>query len=497
MKKKPIKLCFKGGKGDFRSSIESLMSSAAAEGFTVGDLKTNKAGTKGTVRIDAGFLELVLAVNVDKDGDAGRVRTIRILENGEETLRIKRVTQPYDAITKMLDRIEAVVERKGSAAFTDVAAIIYRTFGKRGFEIDGSAADDFAEVLPGGSFSGGPGNDTAIVTPESGGFPYGGRESFPDVIDGGPGDRDFVSFERAERGKKSRGVDVKLAKDKAVIDGEKIGIKKFEGVGGTTGEDKLTGDGADNSFFGLDGADRISGLGGDDGIFSGNGDDRNNGNAGDDLIDSGAGKDVNRGGAGDDVINSGGGADQNFGGSGADEINSGAGADTNRGDGGDDVIRSGDGNDFNIGGSGDDLIEAGGGGDILRGFGGSDTLRGELGDDLLQGGLGDDVLLGGGGSDTLDGGPGLNTVTGDGPGQAPSADLFVLTGDMGEVVEGYDVITDFDSTMDTFSLTGDLAYEDLTIAQDNADVSISNGEDLLARVQNDTVTAIDNQDLFA
>ena len=105
MKKKPIKLCFKGGKGDFRSSIESLMSSAAAEGFTVGDLKTNKAGTKGTVRIDAGFLELVLAVNVDKDGDAGRVRTIRILENGEETLRIKRVTQPYDAITKMLDRI--------------------------------------------------------------------------------------------------------------------------------------------------------------------------------------------------------------------------------------------------------------------------------------------------------------------------------------------------------------------------------------------------------
>jgi hypothetical protein len=73
---------------------------------------------------------------------------------------------------------------------------------------------------------------------------------------------------------------------------------------------------------------------------------------------------------------------------------------------------------------GNDTVNAGGGNDTVFGGAGNDRISGQGGNDRLFGDDGDDILIGGSGNDTLTGGAG--------------ADRFV--------VEGADLITDFDAT---------------------------------------------------
>lgn len=81
----------------------------------------------------------------------------------------------------------------------------------------------------------------------------------------------------------------------------------------------------------------------------------------------------------------------------------------------------------------DDHIKAGQGNDVVYAGYGQDTVSGGAGDDQLYGGEGDDLLQGDAGDDVLEGGAGADTfVGGDG------SDRFV--------VEGADIIRDFDAT---------------------------------------------------
>jgi Ca2+-binding RTX toxin-like protein len=105
------------------------------------------------------------------------------------------------------------------------------------------------------------------------------------------------------------------------------------------------------------------------------------------------------GNGGDNTLLGGSGDDQLFGRGGNDVLHGGGGNDVLRGGGGNDVLRGGGGNDVLRGGGGDDVLRGGGGDDVLRGDGGNDVLIGGRGDDVLIGGAGNDRLVGGAGAD--------------------------------------------------------------------------------------------------
>ncbi len=104
----------------------------------------------------------------------------------------------------------------------------------------------------------------------------------------------------------------------------------------------------------------------------------------------------------------------------------------------------------NIGGGGNDVLASTSAGetlsgsnnnDLLFGNGGNDTLAGDNGNDLLVGGTGADTMTGGGGGDTFGIALGDSTPTIGGSGNAGT-------------ITGYDVITDFSTSLDKLSLPG-------------------------------------------
>lgn len=123
------------------------------------------------------------------------------------------------------------------------------------------------------------------------------------------------------------------------------------------------------------------------------------------------------------------------------------------GDLGDDCIHGNLGNDWLLGNQGDDN---------LRGQGGNDSLWGGQGNDILLGGVGDDVLFGDRGND-----------------------LFVLA-----IGEGRDRIMDF-SAGDRLGLSTGLTYTQLTLAQNGDNTIISSNNQVLAILENVTVTTLE------
>ncbi len=154
----------------------------------------------------------------------------------------------------------------------------------------------------------------------------------PALIDGGDGIDTITQFTQsqlvdvdgdgiAEFETTTNGVVVNLNTGLIVDDGfggsgTIIGI---ENVGGSGGDDKITGDANDNVLTGLGGGDLLKGAGGDDTLVGGEGDDRLQGGGGADVIDGGAGKDNLQGDGGADTL---------FDGSGNDTMTGGAGKDT-------------------------------------------------------------------------------------------------------------------------------------------------------------------------
>lgn len=194
--------------------------------------------------------------------------------------------------------------------------------------------------------------------------------------------------------------------------------------GPTAGNDRLTGDSANNTIDGLAGNDTITGLGGNDRLIGGTEND---------LLDGGTGDDTMIGGEGADRLIGGDGADLLYGNAGRDHLTGNAGNDRLYGGLDADTLIGGTGRDKLFGEGGNDVLRGGAEADTLNGGAGADRLFGDLGNDLLSGGVGNDRLSGGGGRDVLNGGRGNDRLTG-----GAGADDFVFKKGYGR-----DVITDF------------------------------------------------------
>lgn len=134
------------------------------------------------------------------------------------------------------------------------------------------------------------------------------------------------------------------------------------------GNDKITGNDADNVILGGKGEDKIEGGDGDDYLQG----DRNK-----DTLSGGDGNDLIIGGKGNDTLN---------GDSGKDDLQGGYSNDKLNGGGGGDKLHGGDGKDKLAGGRGSDSLTGGKGNDTLKGNGGSDTFLFKTGDgsDVVQ-----------------------------------------------------------------------------------------------------------------
>ncbi|MEG5062346.1 S8 family serine peptidase [Microcoleus sp. B3-A4] len=131
------------------------------------------------------------------------------------------------------------------------------------------------------------------------------------------------------------------------------------------------------------------------------------------------------------------------------------------GDNGNDRILGGSNSDTLLGGADNDVLNGGVNSDILFGDAGSDTLQGGKGGDALNGDSGSDVLVGDGGTDTLTGGLGPDT--------------FVLRSDSAVSDPAVaDVITDFNSFVDSIGLTDNLTEADLILEEISIAPGISN-----------------------
>ncbi len=179
-------------------------------------------------------------------------------------------------------------------------------------------------------------------------------------------------------------------------------------LGGTNGNDKITGGLGDDTLWGEGGNDDLEGGFGVDHIFGGDGDDV--------ITDKGSdiGEfDIIHGDAGNDVINAGQGLDLIFGGTGQDFIFGGS---------EDKDITAGEGNDFVRGGSGLGFIKGNEGDDWLEGGDSFDTLAGEnselffnstiIGHDVLNGRGNDNDYDAESGDDIMFQGPGIQRNNG-------------------------------------------------------------------------------------
>jgi len=168
------------------------------------------------------------------------------------------------------------------------------------------------------------------------------------------------------------------------------------------------------------------------------------GTAGNDLLTGGIGADTLNGSAGNDTLDGGAGVDvvSYAGATGGVNVQLWADQAGNDGQGGSDTLL----NIENVVGSGfNDLLVGDEAANTLDGGAGADTLVGAEGNDVLLGGDGADDLIGGDGADTLTGGAGNDTLTG-----GAGADTFVLDG------ASQDVVYDFTAGAggDVLDLTG-------------------------------------------
>jgi RTX calcium-binding nonapeptide repeat (4 copies) len=164
---------------------------------------------------------------------------------------------------------------------------------------------------------------------------------------------------------------------------------------------------------GLGGADSITGSESGDIIYGDEGNDRIEGRGGADLLYGGLGNDFLSGGAGQNGLLGGDGADTLQGGESADGVN---------------------------GNAGNDVIFGAGGDDFLRGGRGNDIINGQDGDDFLIGDLGNDTLTGGAGQD-----------------------IFFLRSEAALGSPTFDLITDFQRTIDFIGLSTNLKESDIVL----------------------------------
>ena len=299
---------------------------------------------------------------------------------------------------------------------------IDRLYGQGGDDIlDGGAASDF--------LYGGSNNDTLFGNNGNDRLFGGGGE---DILNGGTG-RDRADYQNS-----NDGIIVNLI-DTSINTGDAAGDTyiSIEDIGGTGGNDELTGDGQANRIYANSGDDTVNGEGGDDRIF---------GAAGEDILNGGDSNDDLYGAADNDTLNGDNGSDRLYGGSGDDILFGGNQNDRLAGNSGMDLLNGGNGQDRLFGGDDNDILIGGIGDDFLRGDRGEDQLNGGTGNDRIYGNSDNDILSGGTGNDALYGGNG--------------SDIFIFEA-------GYeaDRIVDFEDGLDLIDLS------DFTNAEVNAALS--------------------------
>jgi Ca2+-binding RTX toxin-like protein len=164
---------------------------------------------------------------------------------------------------------------------------------------DRLTGSDAVDLLEGGlgpdEIRGGAGSDRIAGDPA-------GPHASADVLDGGPGAGDRVSYEG-----RTAGVIVDLARPGPHgAPGEGDVISGFEDVTGGEGADVLLGDAGPNVLDGYGGpgprGDRLEGRAGDDRLSGTSGDDRLAGGPGEDWLSGNRGADAYAGGPGDDRL---------------------------------------------------------------------------------------------------------------------------------------------------------------------------------------------------
>jgi Ca2+-binding RTX toxin-like protein len=113
-------------------------------------------------------------------------------------------------------------------------------------------------------------------------------------------------------------------------------------VGGTSGNDRLTGSRFSDPIYAGTGNDVLFGLAGDDCLFGDRGDDRLFGGPGNDRLTGNAGRDVLHGGSGRDRMFGGASSDRLYGDAGNDTMDGGPGVDRLYGGSGNDKIMAAD-----------------------------------------------------------------------------------------------------------------------------------------------------------
>ena len=349
------------------------------------------------------------------------------------------------------------------------------------------------------------------------------------IVDGGTG-TDTYTFNTVRIGKEFAGATLSLAlQGHAQVSGTlTITLSEIENLGGSLGDDTLTGDGGANKLAGGNGDDHLIGGGGSD-VLAGDGvfqfDEFRNftfyttidGPVGNDTLDGRGGGDTMQGYGGDDTYVVDDKRDKVI----EDGSNGYTGNDTVRSSIsytlGDflDILRltgtanlSGTGNGLSnaiYGNDGNNVLDGVGGGDFLAGGQGDDTYRLNYGDRIVEkagGGIdtvhyagsyqlganienlvltsgsgwelrGNDlanVITGNAGNDTIDGRGGADTMTGG----AGDDHYFVdNTGD--RVIEARDGGTDLVTSTVDFSLAGFGRVENLTLVGTNAQFGTGNG----------------------
>lgn len=283
------------------------------------------------------------------------------------------------------------------------------------------------------SLSGGSGDDRL----------YG--EGGDDTLNGGEGDDRLIGGEGADHMDGGAGedqvsystslvaVDVDLARGTG-LNGEAHGdtYVSIENILGSEFGDTLTGDEAENRFYG---------GGGDDFIDGGDGADRIKGEAGDDYLAGGNGDDWFSGGTGGDVFSGGEGQDMvSY--QGSDEgvsVNLGTGAASDGDALGDSFLSienlgGSEHGDTLVGDDADNRLYGFSGADFLYGGGGLDRIRAGEEDDIVEGNDGDDWIEGGGGADLIDGGAGIDMAVYESSSEGVNVDLAANTASGGDAV---------------------------------------------------------------
>ncbi|RMA42342.1 peptidoglycan DD-metalloendopeptidase family protein [Rhodophyticola porphyridii] len=325
----------------------------------------------------------------------------------------------------------------------------------QGDEIIGDGGDNRFYTLSGADIvSGGDGVDR-IKSGDGDDQLFGDGDG--DWFDGGPGGDSFdggAGLDMVSYQGSASGVTVDLLANTA-SGGDAAGDSfiSIENVAGSAFDDAITGDGADNRFYGLNGNDTLHGGEGVDRIGAGDGDDEIYGEGGNDWLEGGPGADLLDGGDGIDMA-------VYEGSSAAVQIDLQAGTATGGEAAGDTLISI-----ENLAGSGfGDVLTGNGVANRLIGGGGNDTISGGDGDDKIFGGSGDNDLSGGAGADYFVGGSGANSFDGGADedvvsygfsGVGVEVDLGTGTGAAGAAGDSFVFIENVQGTAFDDVLTGD------------------------------------------